>query len=172
MDKITRAWINIHFTVSHKHRKLSGVMVRVADCWTNDLAGPHPLVQSVKFSYFFCWIHLIRRVLWRKKFKRKFTKILQFIIPFCTFNLVITKCHWRVWYPLGIMFLPGGMMSLPVWSHVPSGMSTASRGRVLVPERSGPGGSGYLPWYWHLMVATAVVSMHPTGMHSCLQLQL
>ena len=24
-----------------------------------------------------------------------------------------------------------------------------------------------LPWYWHLVVATATVGTHPTGMHSC-----
>ena len=45
----------------------------------------------------------------------------------------------------------GCMMSLPVWYHVPCGGSL-SRGETL-------------PRNWHLVVATALVGTHPTGMH-------
>ena len=32
--------------------------------------------------------------------------------------------------------------------------------------------TSYTPWYWNLVVATAAVGMHPTGMHSCLRIVL
>ena len=55
-----------------------------------------------------------------------------------------------------------GMMSLPVWSHL--GVGYGPRRGYGIP---------YLLWghtsqFSYLVVATEVGSMHPTGIHSCL----
>ena len=77
--------------------------------------------------------------------------------------------HWLVspvWEILDPREQSIRMMSLPVWYHVLAGffLSSGQGGEWGLP----PG----TPWYWHLVVATAAVGTHPTGMHSWFVIQL
>ena len=62
-----------------------------------------------------------------------------------------------------VILFPGGIMSLPVWSYVPS-----FRGGCLFPGggRSGAWGE-YVSPGTDIVEAIAPVGTHPTGMHFC-----
>ena len=62
----------------------------------------------------------------------------------------------------------GGILSLPVCSHVPSGRGVSAPRGYLLPG----GGAGMASWYWHLVAAIAAVGTHPTEIHSSYELKL
>ena len=91
-------------------------------------------------------------------------------------NVFTSVCHsvhrrGGVWYHFlsgPMFFIEGGMMSLPVWSHVPS-RGYCPRGGMALEEGvwSQKGATVYpTPCYWHLVAAAKAGGTHPTGMHS------